>query len=129
MCIWVRKISRFAVLQAKHSYIKGTLRSFYFEEAAFDCKRQWGNFSSNFLQLRKETPTLLLKSCALRAMAMPHRPVGLHMKLSEPKFNFQMVVYFRGDLFPWGLFSVEVYCSDPLEGGGTIYSTGFFFVP
>ena len=21
------------------------------------------------------------------------------------------------------------FCSDPLEGGGTIYSTGFFFVP
>ena len=24
---------------------------------------------------------------------------------------------------------IKIYCSDPLEGGGTIYSTGFFFVP
>ena len=27
------------------------------------------------------------------------------------------------------MMHLEFNCSDPLEGGGTIYSTGFFFVP
>ena len=52
-------------------------------------------------------------------MAMPQLPVGVDMKLSQPnklsrpKFNFKMGVYFRGGLFRggyfrWGLFSVGV---------------------
>ena len=63
-------------------------------------------------------------------MAMPQRPVGLDMKLSQPntlsrpKFNFKMGVYFRGGLFrggyfPWGFISYlnlgELLFPRPLE--------------
>ena len=38
------------------------------------------------------------------------------------KINFKHLILY----FCW---VTACYCSDPLEGGGTIYSTGFFFVP
>ena len=79
---------------------------------------------------RKQTPTLLLKNCAFsafghafRAMAMPQRPVGLDIKLSqpnklsEPKSNFKMGFFFAGILFPWGLFSVGVYFLSKVKWG------------
>ena len=61
-------------------------------------------------------------------MAMPQRPVGLDMKLSQPyklsrpKFDFKMGVYFRGGLFPWGLFSY-------LKLSGVFFLGGLFTRP
>ena len=86
-----------------------------------------------------------LKICAFsafghasRAMAMTQWPVGLDMKLSQPnklsqpKFNFKMGVYFReGGLFPWGLFSgglfsVGVYFLSKVRRG--FFSVGVYFL-
>ena len=49
-------------------------------------------------------PHFTIKKAA--RLAMPQRPVGLDMKLSQPnnlsrpKFNFKMFFFFRGGLFP-----------------------------
>ena len=57
---------------------------------------------------------------------MPQRPVGLDMKLSqpnklsEPKFNFKIWVYFRGGFFPWGFIS-------HLKLSG-VFSVGIYFL-
>ena len=56
-------------------------------------------------------------------MAMPQRPVGLDMKLSqpnklsEPKFNFKMAVYFRGGYFQWGFISYLTLSAVFFRGG------------
>ena len=49
--------------------------------------------------------------------------------LPQSALNGDRLLYRRLQTVYWRITVPQTFCSDPLEGGGTIYSYGFFFVP